>query len=189
MFGYIYRITNNKNGKTYIGKHQSHKTKNWLEDGYMSSSKILNECAYPKYGIENFTKSLICYAVDLQHLNALEKYWIAEYRSRGKAEYNIADGGDGGVIAGSGCKVPWNKGKHLSEEDRLHKSIAAKNRADGNKCNLGRKCSEETKKKISLGNKGKKLSEEQLSRIRYIASLYKVNNDGLSWNEFQRRYK
>lgn len=51
----IYRITNCINGKTYIGKHEYHKTP---YDKYMGSGVYLKK-AYKKYGKENFIKDII----------------------------------------------------------------------------------------------------------------------------------
>lgn len=204
MYGYIYKITNNLNGKTYIGKHKSDSTKNWMNDKYMSSSKILWLYAYPKYGIENFTKALICEAVDLKHLNALEKYWIAEYRSRGKAEYNITSGGDGG---NGGA----NKGKSY------HYTKDSKKRLAANKgkvaWNRGKPFSEETCKKMAISHTGKKLTKEHrlhqseahkdiphaaehnanVKRARQEVSKlykdYKAKGGNLLWNEFNHMIK
>lgn len=157
MYGYIYKITNNKNGKTYIGKHKSHKTKDWMHDGYPGSGKLLKQ-AYSKYGIENFTKSLICRAVDLKHLNTLEEYWIAEYRNRGKAEYNICKGGEGTSYSFSeehkrkiGLANKGNKRPDLAEYNRKYKKgVSVK----------GHPQSEESKRKQSEKMKGHSTSEE-----------------------------
>lgn len=101
MYGYIYLIVNKLDGKTYIGQHKS--SKEWFEDKYMGSGKNIRR-AKNKYRIENFEKFLIQYCNSKEEMNEMEIFWIAEYRKRGKAEYNILDGGQGGA---------WNKGKKM----------------------------------------------------------------------------
>lgn len=118
MYGYIYLIVNKINDKTYIGQHKSSKL--WNEDKYMGSGLHL-QAAKNKYGIENFEKFFIQYCYSKEELDKQEIFWISEYRKRNKAEYNIADGGEGGC------------GKH----------------------------SEETRRKIALGNTGKVFSNER----------------------------
>lgn len=54
MYYTIYKITNQIDGKLYIG---SHKTKD-LNDGYMGSGKYLLR-AQEKYGIKNFRKEVL----------------------------------------------------------------------------------------------------------------------------------
>ena len=140
---YIYLIVNKVNFKTYVGQRKSNKK--WNEDPYMGSGKLI-KLAQKKYGIENFEKFLVQYCSTKEEADAAEKFWIAEYRSRGKAQYNIADGGHGGC---------GNKGKKFSEETKRKMSEAKK----------GRPRSEETKKKLSEVHKGKKLSEEWKMKI------------------------
>ena len=54
MFYTIYKITNNVNGKYYIGKHQTMD----LNDGYMGSGKRI-KLAIDKYGIESFIRNVV----------------------------------------------------------------------------------------------------------------------------------
>ena len=146
---YIYLIVNKVNGKTYVGQRKS--SKKWYEDKYMGSGKLLKP-AKKKYGIENFEKFLIQYCYSKEETDKAEKFWIAEYRRRGKAEYNIADGGQGGNLAHA-----WNKGKKLSDEHKKKLSEAHKGKSVWNK---GKPCSEETKKKISEANTGRHHTDE-----------------------------
>ena len=163
---YIYLIVNKVNGKTYIGQRKS--SKEWYEDKYMGSGKYLYN-AKQKYGIENFEKFLIQYCYSKEETDKAERFWIAEYRKRGKAEYNIADGGQGGNLGEEVNKkkseklkgrTPWIKGKHHSEETkrkigkkskgRLHSEETKKKLSEA-----ARNMTEETKKKISEAKKGR----------------------------------
>lgn len=92
MYGYIYITTNLINGRMYIGKHKSEK----YDSSYYGSGKILLY-AIKKYGIENFSNSILDTAECLEELNEKEKYYIGLYREKYKDKlYNIANGGDGG---------------------------------------------------------------------------------------------
>ena len=171
MYGYIYLIVNKIDGKTYVGKHKLY-NKKWNEDDYMGSGTKLKP-AQKKYGIENFEKFLITYTYSEEDACEKEKFWIAEYRRRGKAEYNIADGGDGGLIGTwteERKKKASNSRKEFFDSDagqvwRKHKSESMKKyveehpefREIAGASNIGRTgwskgipCHEETKKKISV---------------------------------------
>ena len=127
---YIYLIVNKVNGKTYVGQRKS--SKEWYEDKYMGSGRLLG-LAKKKYGIQNFEKFLIQYCYSKEETNKAERFWIAEYRRRGKAEYNLSNGGDGGngeankgkkhseewskkISEAKKGKTPWNKGKKGSQQ-------------------------------------------------------------------------
>lgn len=148
---YIYRITNKINGKTYIGQH---KYKD-LNDSYMGSGVLLAR-AKKKYGIENFIKEILYSSIQYKETaDDVERFAIAKERAIGKAEYNIADGGEGG-------NGHSNKGKKLSEEHRKKLSEAHKGKPGYWE---GKRISEETKKKLLEYNKGKKLSEETKKKM------------------------
>lgn len=84
-YGYVYRITNKVNGKTYIGRH---KLKNESWRAYLGSGSALKN-AQRKYGIKNFVKELICYCTTSEELNASERLCISEEIELGRSQYNI----------------------------------------------------------------------------------------------------
>ena len=159
---YIYLIVNKVNGNTYVGQRKS--SKEWYEDKYMGSGKLLKK-AKQKYCIENFEKFLIQYCYSKEETNKAERFWIAEYRSRGKAEYNIADGGQGGhivAITDETRRKLSEAARNISEETRRKLSEAKKGKPTWNK---GKCHSEETKRKISDAMKHRSVSDEVRRKI------------------------
>lgn len=204
---YIYEIKNNINGKTYIGQHKSVN----VSDSYMGSGIALNK-AFHKYGMNNFSKSILAISETKENINVLEKVFITSYRAEGKAEYNIADGGDGGNLfqnhrhtseyknymreINSGEKNPFYNKKHSNEiKEKLRQS------------HIGKKLSEETLMKISeklKGHKGyfkgKTHTDFEKNKIRNSIKIkienvkknyfeYKIKNPNITWNEFQKLCK
>ena len=158
----IYRVTNNVNGKTYIGQHQYTDEKDPMKY-YKGSGKALKQ-AYKKYGEENFSIEVLYKRIrDKETVNSMEIWAIAKERKENKNGcYNIAKGGHGRSVEG------WtnpNKGKSLSDEHKRKISNAKR----------GHKVSEETRKKISKAEKGNKnalgkhlLSEETKQKMSKI---------------------
>ena len=92
---YIYEIKNLINGKTYIGQRTVPKGKKLTEDNYFGSGILITR-AEQKYGIENFEKTIILKGnFTKKEINRFEVCMIASQRLIGKAEYNIAKGGEG----------------------------------------------------------------------------------------------
>lgn len=191
---YIYKTTNLINGKTYIGQHKYIK----LNDDYIGSGILLRR-AIEKYGKENFKKEILYSNIQYKETaDDIERFAINKERKLGKAEYNIADGGQGGNLGedvnrkigllSKGRKPMLGKhhtpetcqriseakiGKHFSEEHKQNISEALK----GNKNNLGNHHSDETRKIMSekqMGQNnsfyGKKHSEESLEKMRNATS-------------------
>ena len=139
-YNYIYKITNQINGKIYIGKHSTDN----LDDGYMGSGKLILK-AEKKYGLENFTKEYLAFCDTEEKLNWFEKFYIKQFNAR-EVGYNLTDGGDGVI------------GHIDSDETRLKKSLSHKGikrgpRSEETKQKLRKPKSEETKRKISEAQK------------------------------------
>ena len=88
----IYKITNNINGKIYIGQSNNikrrfseHKTKG-------AGTKILVDEAIQKYGVNNFSFEII-EECNLEQLNEKESFWI-DYYKQNNILYNLSEGGD-----------------------------------------------------------------------------------------------
>lgn len=84
MRGFIYKITNNVNGKIYIGQTiQNVKERFYQHCATKCSDSVLNMAihrAIKKYGKSNFTIEVI-EEVDKDSLNDREKFWIEYYNS------------------------------------------------------------------------------------------------------------
>lgn len=141
----------------------------------MGSGKRL-KLAKQKYGIENFEKFLIQYCYSKEETDKAEKFWIAEYRRRGKAEYNIADGG---------YYSPSFKGHHHSEESRAKISASVLRAFELN--NTRQKLSEMKKgvpkseeHKTAIGNalRGKPKSEEHRQHCKEAQQKYFETHEG-----------
>lgn len=95
---YIYKVTNQINGKVYIGKTMQTIPKRWLEHcNEYSKDRSKNRPLYlamQKYGIENFFIEEIEEVQDIQELDDRERYWIEYFHSFYNG-YNATIGGDG----------------------------------------------------------------------------------------------
>jgi hypothetical protein len=164
MFYTIYKITNQIDGKIYIG---SHKTKD-LNDNYMGSGKYL-KYAQEKHGIENFTKEILFVFDTPEQMYTKEAEIVNEEFIATQNTYNIKIGGFGGFdyINSSGKNIyglngqngkknlehGWNRKRTQKEFDKISKTLK-EGYASGRLLPAfeGKSHSNETKKKISTAS-------------------------------------
>jgi hypothetical protein len=144
MYYYLYEIKNLINGKIYIGVH---KTKN-MNDEYMGSGKIIRH-AIQKYGVENFTKTILETFNNSEEMFIREKEIVTEEFLKRPDVYNLRRGGHGGFdyINQNGLSdrtgsvltelqkknVSEGKKKSITPEHRMEQS----DRLKGNKIGIG----------------------------------------------------
>ncbi len=136
----VYKIQNKINGKLYIGI-TSHSIEKRIK-GHLCGNKSAISLALKKYGFINFEISLIDKAKNWKELCIKEKYWISYFNSMSPNGYNLTEGGDGIV----------NPPKEFS----IKRSAS----------NIGRKLSEEHKRKIGEKSKGRRMSVDAIEKIK-----------------------
>ena len=97
--GYIYSITNELNGKSYIGKTND-LVRRWKEHYYGKGNTVILNNAFKKYGLEHFVFDIVAQIPfdNVEEMNnvlsQLEIYYLSLYETFGKG-YNATAGGDG----------------------------------------------------------------------------------------------
>jgi hypothetical protein len=163
-YHYIYKTTNIKNGKFYVGMHSTYN----LNDGYLGSGTELRR-SIRRNGKENFNIEFLEFFDSREDLINKEKELVNEQLLKNPMCMNLKPGGTGGFnneehrikAQTAGLKV-MNKTRNndkrrlwLLENDSEWSTYWKKNISDGLKGNqnwLGKTHSEETKKKIGEAN-------------------------------------
>lgn len=149
---YIYCITNLINNKTYFGQRTLTEGRTFETDTYRGSGKLL-KFAYDKYGKENFKRECVLIGdFTKEEINRFERCIIACQRICGKAEYNIADGGDGGDLSKfiDYSKISETMKKKYQTDEEFRNNRHHWQKHDSFK---GKHHSEESKKKIGDANR------------------------------------
>lgn len=116
MIGYIYKTTNLKNNKIYIGQHLA---ESFEPSKYIGSGALFKKIV-ARDGFDNFICEMLCACDTVEDLNKWEKYYIKLFNSQDRSiGYNIADGGE----------EPWNRGKKMSVQYCKKGSEAQRNNA------------------------------------------------------------
>ena len=126
MRGFIYKITNTINGKSYIGQTIQNVKERFYQHCATKCSKAVSNMAIhraiKKYGKSNFTVEVI-EEIDSANLNDSERYWIKYYNSYNNG-YNSTKGGQDGIklfknLDTESIVREYKSGKSLREIGRL----------------------------------------------------------------------
>ena len=165
-YGTIYKITNIKTGKVYIGK--TTRSLNDRLQGHINSAdrgdNFKLSRAIRKYGKENFIIEPIDFAETRDELNEKEIHYISEYNSL-EDGYNMTIGGEGGNTY---INKSDEEMKVISEKisTALRKNNGNHGQFVGPKNGMyGKHQTPEAKEKISKASKGRKFSKEHNSKI------------------------
>lgn len=163
----IYLCKNIINNKIYIGRTKDLEKRIFFhirDAKYGKKNKTLFHKSINKYGIDNFSFTILEERLSEEESKKKEIYYIDKYNAKVPNGMNLTTGGDGvsnpsddvrkRISEGNKGRECFWKGKKLSEEHKRKISEAK----------TGIVMSKETKKKISEGNKGKIRSEEMKCR-------------------------
>ena len=126
MRGFIYKITNTINSKSYIGQTIQNVKERFYQHCATECSKAVSNMAIhraiKKYGKSNFTVEVI-EEVESTNLNDRERYWIRYYDSYNNG-YNSTEGGQDGIklfknLDTESIVREYKSGKSLREIGRL----------------------------------------------------------------------
>lgn len=107
-YNYTYKITNNINNRYYIGVHRT----NNIDDDYMGSGKLMRR-AIKKYGIENFTKTILRFFKTYREALEYERELVTIELINSDTVYNIREGGYGSCQWSDDAR--YNISKHAKQ--------------------------------------------------------------------------
>lgn len=172
--GYIYIITNNINGKCYIG--QTINIERRFREHKNARSKQPIHSAIRKYGHENFIFEILL-ECPRESTNFFEKAFISSYNSFGESGYNCSFGGDSS--AGRVCSEDTRTKISVANTGRKHPSRTQEQKENYRASKLGVKrasFSDEWKQKLSAAGKGRKQTEEHKLHIKEAKERNKVKD-------------
>lgn len=186
---YIYLIVNNITKKKYVGQTTvSDIRRRWKAHLSSSSTCVCLKRAFEKYGVENFTFSIIIICFDEDRFK-FESDYIEKYNTVAPNGYNISSGGSSGF---KNCVHSLQTKEHLGKKSMLywsnnenvekHRELLANTMQN---INIGEKMSKSEKWNKALiekrigGYKGIAVIQydEQNNRIKKYDSVYQACKD------------
>lgn len=170
---HLYKITNQLNGKIYIGQSNNYKHR-WSRHVYFAKNPEKTgqyiHRAMAKYGIENFKYEIIATCLTQEDANEIESVLIVQYNSRNNEYgYNLTVGGDYGghseetkqklrkaTLNQIATKGPPGLGSKRTTEQKEKMSFAQQNRTW--------EYTAEVRKNMSDAHKGKKQPPEAVKK-------------------------
>jgi len=190
----VYKITNNQNGKIYVGITNQGVAVRWCKhcsDARHNSSFPIHN-AIRKYGESSFQIELIEVVEDVEVLKEREIYWIKEYNSYNRSKgYNLTLGGDGTFgrfhsdetkdkirQKALGRKASTNTRQNMSasHRKRTYNHVDMSNRAKKGNCVRWADPQEHIKQ--SVGNPGNKIILQYDLQMKFIKEFYNLAEAG-----------
>ncbi|MYC40212.1 MAG: hypothetical protein F4X55_04270 [Candidatus Dadabacteria bacterium] len=165
--GYIYKITNTINDKSYIGISIHPPGKGRIRNHLSGYGNCIISNAVKKYGRDAFTYEILENNIFPELLPDLEIAYIKKYQTITPLGYNLTHGGEGTL----GYRFSAEQRRRLSETRKGEKNSffgkkhSPETRLKIGEAGKGRKHTTETRLKIGEAGKGRKHTTETRRRI------------------------
>lgn len=150
IFGIVYCITNNVNGKKYVGQTIRPLKERWWNHGNRHHlKKMLIGNAILKYGRKSFSICVLEECLSYEELNSKEEEWISRLNTLTPNGYNVAPGGHHRPMPPQHYEAIAKKLRGMKRTDEFCQNLSRKLK--------GRTFTQEWKLRISEAMKGKKM--------------------------------
>lgn len=153
----VYKTTNMINDKIYIGVH--HVIQN-RPDYYLGTGKLIL-AAIKKHGKENFKRETLYEFKTSEEAFSKEAEIVNEKFLSRSDVYNLIMGGRGGTIHTDETKAKIS----AANRNRIYKPVSSESKIKMSITHKGKKLSSEHRKKIGEAGKGRKLSKTHIQSI------------------------
>jgi group I intron endonuclease len=181
VYGIVYVLFNEVNGKSYVGQTVNTLKTRWkghCKPSQASRSHGIISQAVQKHGKNNFMVQTVCQARDKDDLDSLEKLWVWALRSsERKFGYNRTAGGDGSLTQEARDLM---RKPHPSTSEKLRGLKRPQHVKDVLTANRRFAHSPEANQKRRIAMTGRKHTPETVSKMATARTLFwrRKRNDG-----------